>query len=507
VSSPPPGDRPSVLLTGATSYLGVSLVDHLQRSGSTVTAVVRPTSPIERFDGLERAPTVRVHDGTTSSLVDIVEDVAPGVVVHLATLYRREHTVEDVEGLIVTNVLLGAQLLEAMRRSGHRRLVGAATYFQHYDTDGFRPLNLYAATKQAFEDVLAYYVDAHAFEAITLVLYDVYGPGDWRPKLMDAIRNAQQTGEPLALPERDVEMDLVYVADAVAAIARAVTMLDAASVAGAERYAVGSGRRCRLSELISLFEEVAGRPVPHEWGRYPTPERAIATPWVGTTSPRLGTTLVVARWHPAVPRRYLTAEPMEHRMQIEPLALPEVKVVTLDVFADARGVFAETYDRAKFVALGIHDVFVQDSYSRSARAGTVRGFHFQRPPRAQSKLVRVTRGRAFDVAVDLRRGSPTYGRHVSMTLEEGDWKVVYVPAGFGHGFCTLEPDTEVVYKMSDSYSAEHYAGVRWDDPALGIDWPVEAASAVVSPADRGHPALADLEDPGFPTDPEEGEAP
>jgi len=169
-----------------------------------------------------------------------------------------------------------------------------------------------------------------------------------------------------------------------------------------------------------------------------------------------------------------------------------VKVVSLDTFVDERGEFTETYDRKSYVYLGIEDVFVQDSFSRSNSPGTVRGIHFQRPPRSQAKLVRVARGKAFDIVVDLRTGSPTFGEHVSIVLEEGDSRVVYVPAGFGHGFCTLVAGTEVVYKMSDHFSAEHYAGLRWDDPALGIDWPVPTDAAIVSARDQAHPVLAQL---------------
>jgi dTDP-4-dehydrorhamnose 3,5-epimerase len=199
------------------------------------------------------------------------------------------------------------------------------------------------------------------------------------------------------------------------------------------------------------------------------------------------------------------AETTERRMQaIGAGAIPGVRLVTLDVHSDERGEFAETYDRGAFSTLGIHDEFVQDSYSRSTRSGTVRGIHFQRPPHAQAKLVRVTRGRVFDVAVDLRIGSPTFGEHVQTLLEEGDGKVLYVPVGFGHGFCTLVPDTEVAYKMSDHFSAPHYAGVRWDDPDLGIQWPVDPGDAVVSERDRGHPTLSDLEDTGFAHHPGDG---
>jgi dTDP-4-dehydrorhamnose 3,5-epimerase len=130
----------------------------------------------------------------------------------------------------------------------------------------------------------------------------------------------------------------------------------------------------------------------------------------------------------------------------------------------------------------------------SVAAGTVRGLHFQVPPRAQDKLVRVTRGSVFDVAVDLRRGAPTYGRHVAVTLSAANWEQVFIPRGFAHGYCSLEPDTEVLYKVTDYYSPEHDRGLLWNDPALGVKWPVPAEAALVSERDRRHPTLAALPD-------------
>ncbi|QYU66440.1 dTDP-4-dehydrorhamnose 3,5-epimerase [Leptolyngbya sp. 15MV] len=161
-------------------------------------------------------------------------------------------------------------------------------------------------------------------------------------------------------------------------------------------------------------------------------------------------------------------------------------------FADARGAFAETYNPRDFAALGLPDAFVQDNWSRSDQAGTVRGLHFQRPPRAQAKLVRVLRGAILDVAVDLRRASPTYGQHVAVELEEGDGRMFYVPEGFAHGFCTRRPMTEIAYKVTDLYAPDCDAGIAWDDPELGIAWPVAPQAAVLSDKDARLPRLRDL---------------
>jgi dTDP-4-dehydrorhamnose 3,5-epimerase len=161
-------------------------------------------------------------------------------------------------------------------------------------------------------------------------------------------------------------------------------------------------------------------------------------------------------------------------------------------FADPRGVFSETYSRRDFAALGLADEFVQDNWSLSERVGTVRGLHFQRRPHAQAKLVRVLRGRILDVAVDIRRSSPTFGEHVAVELGAGDGRMLWVPVGFAHGFCTLEPNTEVAYKVTTDYAPESDAGIAWDDPALGIGWPVAPEDALLSRKDALLPPLGDL---------------
>ena len=165
------------------------------------------------------------------------------------------------------------------------------------------------------------------------------------------------------------------------------------------------------------------------------------------------------------------------------------------VFADARGSFAETYSTRNFAeALG--DVrFVQDNHSISAKRGTVRGLHFQLPDKAQGKLIRVTRGAIIDVALDLRPKSPTYLQHVAVELSAANGMQLYVPRGCAHGFCTLEDETEVLYKTDELYSPEHDRGILWSDPALGIAWPVTAADAVLSDKDAKAPLLANIPAP------------
>ncbi|WP_397544090.1 dTDP-4-dehydrorhamnose 3,5-epimerase [Roseovarius salis] len=179
-------------------------------------------------------------------------------------------------------------------------------------------------------------------------------------------------------------------------------------------------------------------------------------------------------------------------MDIEELDLPGVLLLTPKRFGDDRGFFCETWNRRRFAEAGIALDFVQDNQSLSAAACTLRGLHYQAPPHAQDKLVRCGRGRLFDVAVDIRRGSPTYGRWVGAELSAENGKQLLVPAGFLHGFVTREPDTEILYKCSDHYAPECDGAVRWD--SCGIDWGLEGAP-VLSDKDAAAPALSDFDSP------------
>lgn len=181
-------------------------------------------------------------------------------------------------------------------------------------------------------------------------------------------------------------------------------------------------------------------------------------------------------------------------MDVVSLDIPDVKIIRPKKFGDHRGFFSETYTKKTFEAAGLQHDFVQDNHSLSAEVGTVRGLHFQLPPFAQDKLVRVVRGAILDVAVDIRKGSPTFGRHVSAVISAAEWNQILVPVGFAHGFCTLEPDTEVIYKVTNYYSPEHDRGLLWNDPDLGIAWPVSADKARLSDKDHKHPTLVQLGD-------------
>jgi len=181
-------------------------------------------------------------------------------------------------------------------------------------------------------------------------------------------------------------------------------------------------------------------------------------------------------------------------MQLIETRIPEVKLLLPKQFKDPRGFFSEVYSRKAFAEAGIRSEFVQDNHSLSAEQGVVRGLHYQIPPMAQDKLIRVVRGSILDVAVDIRRGSATFGKHVTAVLSDENWQQMFVPAGFAHGFVTLEPNTEVLYKVSSYYSPTHERGIRWNDPALGIDWGIDPTRAILSEKDRVYPVLASAAD-------------
>jgi len=182
-------------------------------------------------------------------------------------------------------------------------------------------------------------------------------------------------------------------------------------------------------------------------------------------------------------------------MQMEPTGIPDLVVITPRRFGDSRGFFAETYSVAKLAEQGISTEFVQDNHSLSAQVGTVRGLHFQAPPHAQAKLVRCGRGVLFDVAVDIRRGSPTYGEWFGIELSFENGKQLLIPAGFAHGFVTRAPDTEIIYKCSDIYAPQTEGALRFDDPDIGIDWGLGDTAPILSDKDAAAGAFAGFDSP------------
>jgi dTDP-4-dehydrorhamnose 3,5-epimerase len=182
-------------------------------------------------------------------------------------------------------------------------------------------------------------------------------------------------------------------------------------------------------------------------------------------------------------------------MQVRPTEIPGILILYPTKHADERGFFSETFRTDVLGAHGVDAQFVQDNHVYSTEKGILRGLHYQFPPHAQGKLIRCIKGVILDVAVDIRKGSPSFGRHVATKLSATSWQQLWVPAGFAHGYVTMETDCEVIYKVTDYYSPECDRGIAWDDPALEIDWQLPLNEILLSPKDRRQPRLADVDTP------------
>lgn len=266
------------LLTGSTGFVGGHLATRLVETGWTVDTVVRESSD-RRV--VRAGVTVHAHDGSTAGLHRIVAAARPTVVYHLASRFVAQHAIDDVQPLLDSNVRFPSQLLDAMTACGVGRLVNTGTAWQHFESREFSPVSLYAATKQAFEAILAFYVEARGMRAITLKLFDTYGPGDTRAKLLTLLARAARTRQTLRMSPGAQLMDLVHVDDVARAFALAGERLLAGTAVGHEKYGVSSGAPISLRELVRQFSEVTGLVPPIEWGAHGYREREVMIPWDG----------------------------------------------------------------------------------------------------------------------------------------------------------------------------------------------------------------------------------
>lgn len=260
------------LITGASGFVGGHLLRVLQKHGWSVHAVLR--RPVD----LPADVNIHVYDGSTKALAAIVAAARPQVVFHLASAVVGEHTAADLLPLLQGNVVFGTQLLDAMAAQGVRRFVNTGTYWQHYEGAYYAPVNLYAASKQAFEALIDFYVQARGFDAITLKLFDTYGPDDSRPKLLSLLRRAQESEVSLKLSPGGQCVDMVHVDDVCNAYVVAAERLLGRERSSHERYAVRSGETLPLRDVVGLFERVSGRPVPVVWGGRPYRPREMMSP-------------------------------------------------------------------------------------------------------------------------------------------------------------------------------------------------------------------------------------
>jgi nucleoside-diphosphate-sugar epimerase len=268
----------SALVTGGTGFVGSHVVERLLAEGWAVHALVRAGAKLDRLPTPRGRMKIHIAEPNVDALRAIVADARPDVVFHLASLFVSDHRPEDVARLVESNLSFGALLLEAITREGVPRLVNTGTSWQHYEGREYSPVNLYAATKQAFEALLRYYVEAHGLRAVTLELSDTYGPGDPRGKLLNLMLQAARTGVPLAASPGEQAIDLVHVDDVARAYARAAELLAAPTFQGHDSFGVCSGKATTLKDLASELAAALGVEVPVAWGARPYREREVMKP-------------------------------------------------------------------------------------------------------------------------------------------------------------------------------------------------------------------------------------
>lgn len=271
--------RRRALVTGATGYIGSNLVRRLLADNWSVHVVVRPLSDLAPLSAVRHAIQVHEYDGTTNSMIRLVEDAAPDVVFHLASLFLAQHKPEDVASLISSNVLFSTQLVEAMMANQVFYLINTGTSWQHYNDADYNPVNLYAATKQAFEDILAYYIEVNELKVITLALFDTYGPADPRPKLVSLLWKTALEQKPISMSPGEQLIDLVHINDVMDAFALGAELVVRQNV-GHERYGISSGAPVRLIDLVAAFEQATEcAKLPIEWGGRPYRAREVMETW------------------------------------------------------------------------------------------------------------------------------------------------------------------------------------------------------------------------------------
>ncbi len=277
--------KSKALITGATGYVGSKLCQRLLAEGWQVNVLVRETGrPLPQT--LADQVTAHSYDGSAQSVLNAVAAAQPDVVFHLASLFIAEHRSDQVIDLINSNLLFATQLAEACARGGVKRFINTGTSWQHYRSDGYDPVCLYAATKQAFEDILEFYADAFGMRVITLKLFDTYGPDDTRPKLVNLLVKAMKSGEALGMSPGEQVLDLVHIDDVTRAFAVcAQQLLNDALPQPHVRYAVSSGKPLSVRQLVALMEQVGGQVMNVNFGARPYREREVMQPWQARQCP------------------------------------------------------------------------------------------------------------------------------------------------------------------------------------------------------------------------------
>lgn len=292
-----------VLLTGASGFIGAALARRLLAEGFEVHLVLRPDSDAGTLPANEALLHVHRHEGGTLQLIDIMRAAAPQAVFHLASLFLAQHKPEDVERLVQANLLFSTQLAEAMAQCGVTLLVNTGTSWEHYQDADYNPVCLYAATKQAFSALLRYYTECHALRVVTLKLFDTYGPGDRRPKILALLKRLATEGGTLGMSPGEQLMDLVHIDDVLDAFMLAFARLaDGRQQEAMAEYGVSSGKALPLRELAALYAQASGLPLNIEWGGRPYRPREVMVPWTRSAcvpgwQPKVDLLAGLARYH------------------------------------------------------------------------------------------------------------------------------------------------------------------------------------------------------------------
>lgn len=269
----------NVLITGATGYIGSNLARRLLNEKKKVDIIIRPSSQLSLINDIKDKINIHIHDGTAKGMMKIIEKAKPEVVFHLASKFTVKHKESDINPLINSNILFGTQLVEAMSRNKIKYLINTGTAWQHYKNDEYNPVCLYAATKQAFENILKYYTEAEELLVITLKLFDTYGPNDPRPKIMNLLKRIGKSKEELVMSPGEQYIDLVYIDDIVEAFLRAANIIKNRPNITQESYAVSSSNPIKLKNLVGIFEKVSGKKLNIKWGERPYRDREVMVTW------------------------------------------------------------------------------------------------------------------------------------------------------------------------------------------------------------------------------------
>lgn len=268
-----------ILITGATGFIGMNLAKKFIQDNFEVHIIARPSSNLKLLKNIKNNLQIHLYDGTIHSLIHIFEKVKPRIVFHLASLFIAQHTVDDIDKLIASNILFGAQLIEAMLKNEVYYLINTGTSWQHYKNKDYSPVCLYAATKEAFDKILQFYIETTPLKVITLKLFDTYGPNDSRGKLMNFLKNNSNEQKLLKMSPGEQLIDLVYIDDVVNAFVLAGQRILKNNSKKMESFAVSSGSLISLKELVKLFENISGTKLYIKWGGRPYRDREVMLPW------------------------------------------------------------------------------------------------------------------------------------------------------------------------------------------------------------------------------------